>query len=111
MGFSVAEAGGSQEALDLITGQSFDAALVDYMMPGMNGIETLKRIRDVSPETAVSIITAFGSVDKADRRKKAAEMTGRFIRKHKSKFQGVHIMPLGWTDIVPDILREAEVTV
>jgi len=50
-------------------------------------------------------------VDKADRKKKAAEMMGRFIRKHKSKFRGVHIMPLGWTDIVPDILEEAEIAV
>ncbi len=54
-------------------------------------------------------IDGIGSVDKADRKKKAAEMTGRFIRKHKSNFQGVHIMPLGWTDIVPDILKHAEI--
>lgn len=54
-------------------------------------------------------IDAIGSVDKGDRKKKAAEMMGRFIKKHKSKFQGVHIMPLGWTDIVPDILEQAEI--
>jgi len=55
-----------------------------------------------------SWIDEIGSVDKADRKKKAAEMMGRFIRKHKSKFQGVHIMPLGWTDIVPEIIAQAE---
>jgi 5,10-methylenetetrahydrofolate reductase len=54
-------------------------------------------------------IDEIGSVDKADRKKKAAEMMGRFIRKHKTKFQGVHIMPLGWTDVVPDILEQAEI--
>ena len=58
-----------------------------------------------------SWIDEIGSVDKTDRKKKAAEMTGRFIKKHKSKFQGVHIMPLGWTDIVPDILEQAEIEV
>ena len=36
-------------------------------------------------------------------------MMSRFIKKHKSKFQGVHIMPLGWTDVVPDILDQAEI--
>jgi 5,10-methylenetetrahydrofolate reductase len=46
-------------------------------------------------------------VSKEDRKKKAAEMTGRFIRDVKSMTQGVHIMPLGWTDIVPDILEYA----
>jgi methylenetetrahydrofolate reductase (NADPH) len=56
-------------------------------------------------------IDEIGSVEPADRKKKAAEMTGRFIEKHKSKFQGVHIMPLGWTDIVRDILVRAGITV
>jgi 5,10-methylenetetrahydrofolate reductase len=54
-------------------------------------------------------IDEIGSVDKADRKKKSAEMMARFIKKHKSKVQGVHIMPLGWTDIVPDILEQAEI--
>ena len=56
-------------------------------------------------------IDEIGSVDKADRKKKAAEMTGRFIARHKDKFQGVHIMPLGWTDVVPAILEAAGITV
>jgi len=56
-----------------------------------------------------SWIDEIGALDKADRKKKAAEMMGRFIKKHKAKFQGIHIMPLGWTDIVPDILEQAEV--
>jgi len=56
-------------------------------------------------------IDEIGSVAKGDRKKKAAEMMGRFIRKHKTKFQGVHIMPLGWTDIVPDILDHAGISI
>jgi methylenetetrahydrofolate reductase (NADPH) len=52
-------------------------------------------------------IDEIGTVAKEDRKKKATEMTGRFIKKHKSKFQGAHIMPLGWTDIVPEILAHA----
>jgi len=56
-----------------------------------------------------SWIDEIGSVEKADRKKKAAEMMGRFIKKHKAKFQGIHIMPLGWTDIVGDVLEQAEI--
>jgi methylenetetrahydrofolate reductase (NADPH) len=56
-------------------------------------------------------IDEIGSVGKEDRKKKAAEMMGRFIKKHKSKFQGAHIMPLGWTDVVPDILEHAEINI
>lgn len=54
-----------------------------------------------------SWIDGIGSVAPADRKKKAAEMTADFIRKVAPLVQGVHIMPLGWTDIVPDILEMA----
>jgi methylenetetrahydrofolate reductase (NADPH) len=38
-------------------------------------------------------------------------MTGNFIREIKPMVQGVHIMPMGWTDIVPQILEYAEIEV
>ena len=56
-------------------------------------------------------IDEIGSVGSADRKKKAAEMMGRFLREIKSMVQGVHIMPLGWTDIVPDILAHAGISI
>jgi 5,10-methylenetetrahydrofolate reductase len=56
-------------------------------------------------------IDEIGSVAKEDQKKKAAEMAGKFIKQVKSMVQGVHIMPLGWTDIVPDILEHAEISV
>ena len=58
-----------------------------------------------------SWIDEIASVDKADRKKKAAEMTARFIRSIKHLVQGVHIMPLGWTDIVPEILKQSEIDI
>ena len=58
-----------------------------------------------------SWLDEIGTAAKQDRKKKAAEMMGKFIRQIKHLVQGVHIMPLGWTDIVPDILTEAEITV
>lgn len=58
-----------------------------------------------------SWIDEIGSVHKADRRKKAVEMTARFIRNVKHLVQGIHIMPLGWTDLVPEILRQAELDI
>ncbi|MBI9083387.1 MAG: methylenetetrahydrofolate reductase [Desulfobacterales bacterium] len=56
-------------------------------------------------------IDEIGTVDKADRKKKAAEMMGRFLGKIKSMVQGVHIMPLGWADVVPDILEHAGISI
>lgn len=53
----------------------------------------------------------IAGVDKQDRKKKAAEMLGRFLRQIKSMVQGVHIMPLGWSDVVTDILAHADIEV
>lgn len=56
------------------------------------------------------LIDEIGSAAKEDRRKKAAEIAGRFIKEVKSMVQGVHIMPLGWTDVVPEILGHADLS-
>jgi methylenetetrahydrofolate reductase (NADPH) len=53
------------------------------------------------------IISEMEQTQKDDRKKKAVEITARIIRKIKPLCQGVHIMPLGWDELVPDIIREA----
>jgi methylenetetrahydrofolate reductase (NADPH) len=58
-----------------------------------------------------SWINEMNSVGKEDRKKKCAEITARLIRELKPMIQGVHLMPLGWTDIVPDILEQAEIRI
>jgi two-component system response regulator PilR (NtrC family) len=50
-----------EEAIERAKGQSFDVAIVDFMMPGINGLETLKRLKQVDDDLPVIIITAFGT--------------------------------------------------
>lgn len=50
-------AAGAQEALDLLAGQSFALVLTDVHMPGLGGIELLRSIVRLYPETAVIIIS------------------------------------------------------
>ena len=45
------------KALKTVEGRSFDAVLLDMAMPGVNGREVLRKIRERHPETAVIIIT------------------------------------------------------
>lgn len=71
-----------------------------YMNAHVSGIKV--------PQTWLDEIA---DVDEQDRKKKAAEMMGRFLRQIKSMVQGVHIMPLGWSDVVPDILAHADIEV
>ncbi|HNX82677.1 MAG TPA: response regulator [Candidatus Omnitrophota bacterium] len=49
-----------EEALDIVTKETFDVVLLDIKLGGMSGLETLKKIKDTKPETIVIMITGFG---------------------------------------------------
>jgi len=51
------------------------------------------------------IIKEMASVDKADRKKKATEITIKLIKEIAPMVQGIHFMPLGWSDIVPAVME------
>ena len=55
-GFEVVEADGGYAAIELIGRESFDLVLLDVMMPGIDGIETLKRIRSQKSASALPVI-------------------------------------------------------
>jgi diguanylate cyclase (GGDEF)-like protein len=55
-GFEVVEADSGLKALELIDSQEFDLVLLDVMMPGIDGIETLKRIRSQKSASALPVI-------------------------------------------------------
>jgi len=54
-----------------------------------------------------SLISEMEEVKMEDRKKKAVEITARIIRAVKPLCQGIHIMPLGWDELVPDIIEQA----
>jgi methylenetetrahydrofolate reductase (NADPH) len=56
-----------------------------------------------------SIIDEMADTPKEDRKKKAVEITARIIRQVRPLCQGVHIMPLGWDELVPEIIKEADI--
>ena len=64
-GYDVRLASSGEEGLELARALPFDAAFVDIMMPGLNGIATLDELRRIDEELAVIIITAFASVESA----------------------------------------------
>jgi NtrC-family two-component system response regulator AlgB len=53
------------EALDILQKRHFDIAFIDLKMQPVDGMELLAKIKDISPETIVIIITAHGSVESA----------------------------------------------
>lgn len=64
-GYSVKTASSGEEAVELVKTEGFDVAMVDLKMTGMDGISTLKQIKEVDPDTSVIIMTAYGTVETA----------------------------------------------
>jgi DNA-binding NtrC family response regulator len=64
-GYHVACAEDAKVALSVLETESFDIVLTDIKMPGMDGLEMLKRIKAIKKETVVIMMTAFATVDTA----------------------------------------------
>ncbi len=60
-GFKVFEAAAGTDALEMTRENRFDVILTDLIMPGPDGLEVLEEVRNVSPETAVLILTGYPS--------------------------------------------------
>ena len=56
-----------------------------------------------------SIIEELASVPKERRKEKAVEISARLVGDVAPMVQGIHFMPLGWSDLVPDILERARI--
>lgn len=64
-GFSVDMAESGFEALEKLSKGPFDLMLVDVKMPGMDGVEVLKRSKEISPGIPVVMMTAYATVETA----------------------------------------------
>ncbi|MGD9331190.1 MAG: response regulator [Desulfobacterales bacterium] len=64
----------AREALDMIATESYDAVIMDFMMPEMNGIEALKVIKEKNPEMQIILLTGHATVEKTVEAMKAGAM-------------------------------------
>ncbi len=61
-GYSVAEASEGSEAITKLKRKKFDLVITDLRMEPVDGMEVLRRTKEMSPETEVIVVTAFGTV-------------------------------------------------
>jgi two-component system response regulator (stage 0 sporulation protein F) len=62
-GYKTFQAANGVQALDIVTKHAPDLVLLDMKIPGMDGIEILKRMKVIDPDIRVIIMTAYGELD------------------------------------------------
>lgn len=63
-GLDVSVSSSAQQALEKIGKETFDAIILDLLMPEMDGIEALKAIRKIQPDAQVILLTGHATVQK-----------------------------------------------
>jgi DNA-binding NtrC family response regulator len=66
-GFVVTEAADGSEGARLIASQPFTIVLTDLKLPGLSGLELLRKVQEVDPGIPVVVMTAYGSIEEAVR--------------------------------------------
>lgn len=64
-GFTVDTAKSGSDALDIVMNREFSLVLLDLVMPGLNGLDTLLLLRRQKPQIRVVLMTAFSTVENA----------------------------------------------
>jgi DNA-binding response OmpR family regulator len=64
-GYIVSAAPNGQAAVEYVRTHAVDLMIVDLKMPGMDGLEVVQVINQISPETEVILLTAYGSTETA----------------------------------------------
>jgi DNA-binding NtrC family response regulator len=64
-GYSVDVAASAREALEKLSQAAWDIFLLDIRMPGMNGLELQRKIKEAHPDSTIIIMTAYASVETA----------------------------------------------
>jgi len=74
-GYQTFQAANGVQALEIVTKHQPDLVLLDMKIPGMDGIEILKRMKVIEPEIRVIIMTAYGELDMIQEAKDLGALT------------------------------------
>lgn len=64
-GYEVDTAATGEQALAAFSGRLYDLVITDLRLPGLSGLELLKRLKELYPEVVVILITAYGTIENA----------------------------------------------
>ncbi len=114
-GLNVDISGDGRSAVDKVKKNDFDVIVLDLAMPGMDGLETLKRLREVNPDLQIVLLTGHGSIKAgveamkegaADFLEKPAEFSELLAKIKEASAKHMVLVEKRREDEVTDILRD-----
>ncbi len=113
-GMKVSTSASAKEAIEKIKENSYDAVVLDLLMPEMDGLEALKAIKEIRPEMQIILLTGHATVEKGveaikegamDFIEKPADMEKLTEKIKKAQAQKMLIVEKRQKEKVNDILK------
>ena len=98
-GYDTEGAESGAAALQKIRSKSFDLLVLDFRMPGMDGLETFRRAKEINPEIVAIILTGYGTAER--------EIEG--LRLGVKRFVRKPITPDQLANVINDVLAKARI--
>jgi DNA-binding NtrC family response regulator len=64
-GVTVVPATSADEAMRRIATERFDAVVMDFMMPGMDGLDTLRKLKEDRPDLNIILLSGYATMEKS----------------------------------------------
>ena len=113
-GMTVKTADSADQALKILEKESFDAIVMDFKMPGMDGIQALKNIKTQKPELQIILLTGYATVEKTveamkigatDLLEKPADLEALAAKIKQAKAEKMLVVEKKTEDKIKDILK------
>lgn len=113
-GMTVKTADSADQALKILEKESFDAIVMDFKMPGMDGIQALKNIKTRKPELQIILLTGYATVEKTveamkigatDLLEKPADLEALAAKIKQAKAEKMLVVEKQTEDKIKDILK------
>ncbi|EMS80752.1 MULTISPECIES: response regulator [Desulfotignum] len=113
-GMTVKTADSADQAMAMLEKESFDAIVMDFKMPGMDGIQALKNIKTKKPELQIILLTGYATVEKTveamkigatDLLEKPADLEKLAAKIKQAKAEKMLVVEKQTEDKIKDILK------